>query len=836
MSRRGLGARIRKTITGGHQRRARQREDRRHSRGAAELSLVVVAGSLVAGVFFGNGISDTAVDVADGLTWLSDDPSGEVMQVNPATGGLEVRQLVGAPGDDIGVVQYDGQMYVINHTTGMLMSFDLANILVSGQRRVASGGVVDTLVGDDRAFLVDGSQGTISAIDPVSTEALGTIWVAPAGLADATIDGDGTVWALETDGTLHQLEWSDDHLAFDDTDKRVIDLSGPQSVLVAHDVGVTVFGADQGIVEQAGTGADFAADATMIRGDVFAPERSPSTLVPVAVPDTHTVVIVTPEGVREVDMDSVACAEPGTPEVFRDSVYVPCRGAGKVVRLTGEGLSAEEISTPGADDPELVLDDDNLVINTPGAPQGRVVHADGTVSAIDRSDETIPVDDAADGPELGDLTDPIDNLLDDLFGDDEQEEENQPEPSDPPADDASPGHPWDNDNDDDGPGQGPGDGPGKDDPGAGEDCEESGSNPAAKKGDGKGGRHGDREECDDEPYEGADPIHAPTGVYASAQPEGQVKISWSHTGDPKPDEFVVRDTKGTEYARVKSWVREIIVSVTPGQSLSFTVSAVLGEAEATSMATAPITTTARPGAPVVSGTAEYDGDSRYERFRVTITWEEAAANGSPITGYDVTVNGADGTDTEHVSSTARSAEFEWTCDQDADPSCRVGGAFTATVVAVNALGQGEPGVVQGTKVPAQPDPPLPPGNVQLVDSSSPKTAQADMEGNGSITLKLKSNADWQRFPGSCAVLLDGNPTEQACNTRTVVVPFSNGVAYEPQSGEFRHTVTFTATNANGTSTSSSYTFTTTQPVLPPPVVEDPSNPCPNPSPTTCQIP
>ena len=43
---------------------------KRTARGTAELSVLVVAGSLVAGALFGTGLSRTSVDIGDGLTWF----------------------------------------------------------------------------------------------------------------------------------------------------------------------------------------------------------------------------------------------------------------------------------------------------------------------------------------------------------------------------------------------------------------------------------------------------------------------------------------------------------------------------------------------------------------------------------------------------------------------------------------------------------------------------------------------------------------------------------------------------------------------------------------------
>src|SRR5690606_7325581 len=88
-----------------------RRTSRRPARGSAELSVVVVALSLVAGLFFGDGLTRTAVRTADGVTWLTDDPSGEVIQVNPATGRAEVRLDVSEPGHDLDLAQHDGRLY-----------------------------------------------------------------------------------------------------------------------------------------------------------------------------------------------------------------------------------------------------------------------------------------------------------------------------------------------------------------------------------------------------------------------------------------------------------------------------------------------------------------------------------------------------------------------------------------------------------------------------------------------------------------------------------------------------------------------------------------------------
>ncbi|MFB9312149.1 hypothetical protein [Nocardioides plantarum] len=815
----------------------------RQSRGAAELSVLVVTGSLIAGVFFGQGISRTAVDVADGLTWLSDEPNGQIIQVNPATGQLEVKQVVGNPGDDIEVTgEHGGQLYVADHTSGRLRAFDLTSILVSGQRRISTGGAVDTIFNDDGVFLVDSEQSTISAMDPQTTDAIGTIWVAPSGLADAAVDGKGVIWALEDDGTLHQLSWSADQQKFQDDDDQSVDGSGEGSVLVAHDEGVTVFGPDQGMIAQVGTGHDLTTDAPKVIGKIYAPEKSPSDLVPVASADNSHVVLLSGKRVIEIDMASIACTKPGTPEVFRGEVWVPCTGQGRVVRLNAEGRRvARDLSTPGSKDPELILDDDNLVINAPGAPQGIVVHGDGSTSTIVREDAKVPTNGltpATTPPSLPDQ-DLVDDLLD-LGGDDEESEPPTPDPTNTPnTPDSQPSGTPPTGTPPGGGGGGGGDTHGGGGGGGGGNnltpttCTPS-STPTSWGGGGKGGS---AKPCSPPTGSAGQPVTAPTDVVAEAMAEGQVRVSWRHSGLPKADGFVIRSSTGKTYPGLKGWVREAFVDVTPGQPTTFTVTAVHDDSQSTSYPSNTVTSTARPGAPTVTGTATYQGNDDEEIFVVDVKWQGAKANGKPIATYDVAVTVAGDTRSQQVSGGQSSAKFTWTCSRRTNADCKVGGDFQATVMARNELGSGAAGVVSGT-APAQPPPPLPDSNRQIVDGSSPRSDNAADDGSGSIDLKLRAPDDWFRFPGTCTYVLDANPAQPvACNATKVTIAYANGVIYQPNKGTVDHRVIFYATNPRGTATSSGYSFTTKQtPQVVPPPDPEPSPEQPGCSPQPCQIP
>lgn len=828
-----------------------ERVRRRGARGTAELSVVMVVGAMVAGVVFGQGITRTAVEIADGLTWLSDSPSGRVIQVNPATGRPELALQVGEEGDDLELVQYDGRMYVLNRTTGALTAYDLTSILRSGQRRITEGGAVHTLrvPGPDGALLlVDDETSTISAIDPVSTASIGTTWVSATGLADAAVDDTGTVWALEDDGSLHELAWNAERLELRTTATQAVERSGPGSVLVAHPEGVTVFGPDQGIVAQVGTGEDTTAEAPKLVGELLAPEHAPAELVPVAAPESSTVALLSPGELREVSLAPVGCAEPGTPEVFHDVVYVPCGDGEKVVRLGSDGQRVgEDIATPGAT-PELVLDDDLLIINTPGTPEAVVVEGDGTTETIVRDDpDLVTTPGVPTGPR--DLQETLDDLLQPILGDRDDQERpagedggvlpelrpGQPtaRPTDRPTDRPT-GRP----------GTAPTGNPGTTPSGSptgtpgtpcrgrsrcGESQNPQGTPSGTPSGSPSGGPSGSPtppatgvpttgQPGSPEPPAPTEPggmvLAAPTAVTAQATAEGRVTVSWNHAGTAA-ESFVVAFDGGQDITRVDGQVRQVQLTVPPGQSVAFVVTAVAEGRRAASTPSNIVTTNGPPGEPAqVTGGAEYVPAGNLLRFVVTVRWGAAPANGSEVTRYDVSVATPDGTQAVSVGGGERTASVEWSCDLNADAACQVGGDATASVTAVNAVGAGRTVSTQITG-PQQPAPPLPAKDAAIATAAAHRWTGDTREGFGETTLTLRPPADWAAFSGTCEWRHTGNRNGAssgpvACDATSLTVNINTGYIWEPADGRVSHSIVFTASNAGGQVQSRTFTWVTRQ--------------------------
>lgn len=781
----------------------------RSSRGAAEVSVVVVTASLIAGVLFGNGLTRTSVDIADGLTWFGDDPSGEVIQVNPATGEPEVRIKVGERGDELSVSQWDGRMVVTNRTTGELTSWDLSGILASGQRRVATGADSDILHLGDDMFLVDRDRGTLAAVDPVSTDAIGEMWSSPGGIADATVDERGRIWAIDESGTLSELRWSagTDGGTFVVEDERHIDHSGARSVLVGHDRGVTVFGADAGIVVQVGTGHDVVADATSLSGDLAAPDSAPADLVPVASPQTGTVAIVGAGRVVEVGLTDVGCEKPATPQVFEDVVYVPCPGDGKVLRLAADGSRADEdIPVAENGDPQLVLDDGQLLINVPGDAHGHVVHSGGSVETIVRYDEDLPTLSAggmADVP-----TPPTPETVVQAV-----EQDTTP----PPVVEEEPG------------GQEPDPqvcalglvclGGQTDEP---DETEGTGGGHSGGHGNTHGNTHGEQTDGPDEETDGPDeetdgghqpptpdPLEAPKTVVGVEMPDGTVRVTWQHSGTPAT-EFQVEEVDGEIETTVSGTYRQATVAVDPGEH-RFVVTALRSGQPARSSAPSPeVSTSGRPGGVTdIEGSAT--GNEVDNTAAVSFAWQPAPDNGSPIIRYDITVTDAV-TGTFTMQSTTTSASYTAVCAATyCDP-----GPVRVTIAPVNAKGTG-PAVSDTLAYDGPTAPPLPKANQRIVASQQTSWYGLGYDGNGSSTLTLTPPADWAGFPGTCTWVHKGNSNGDRtgtipCSATSVKIPITHGWVKQGESPVRKHSIVFTASSSQGQVTSQTYSWEFRQPV------------------------
>ncbi|GIG40085.1 hypothetical protein Cph01nite_18470 [Cellulomonas phragmiteti] len=338
--------------------------------------------ALVLGAALGSGVASTVVTMSDGVTWLPDDETGQVVQINPGTGRAERRLQVAGPGSDLAISQRDGRLVVTDGRTGTMTSIDLATLMAGGQRR--SDEPARVLVGGGLVYLVTPSTGVVRAVDPLTLQDLGTPHRMATPLADAVVDARGAVWVVTTSGELRSVTWLPEEERFEAGQPRPVRGAGAGTRLLPHERGVTVFAPDGGAVLQVGVGRDLAVAVPDLSGEVLPAATAPTDLAPAGVPGRSAVVMLAGDRILDVGVGALGCERPGRPAVFAGLVYVPCTGAGRVVVLRPDGTRARpDVTVPGGRDPRLLVDDGRLVVHTEDGSRAVVVESDGTTRVVD---------------------------------------------------------------------------------------------------------------------------------------------------------------------------------------------------------------------------------------------------------------------------------------------------------------------------------------------------------------------------------------------------------------------------------------------------------------------
>ena len=279
-----------------------------------------------------------------------------------------------------------------------------------------------------------------------------------------------------------------------------------------------------------------------------------------------------------------------------------------------------------------------------------------------------------------------------------------------------------------------------------------------------------------------DPVEAtaPSNVTAQALGGGQVRVTWT-AASSGADTYIVHPSNGG--ATDAGTATSVVLDLAPGQ-YTFRVEAQLDGTSATSGASPQVTVAGPPGAPgSVSGSVT---NQTLSAVTVRVNWSAAAANGSSISGYTVSLSGGG---TQTVSGTQ--ATFTINCSGQS--LCHDGGTLTAQVTATNAEGNGP--TASGTvTVPAANIPRN--GDDVLRDS-----VRVDSQGGvitGSIT--YEPNSAWANFDGTCTVTVNGGPPQAiACSASTTVWSGSARI-YE----ELQASVSVTAVGSGINATSSTW--------------------------------
>ena len=217
----------------------------------------------------------------------------------------------------------------------------------------------------------------------------------------------------------------------------------------------------------------------------------------------------------------------------------------------------------------------------------------------------------------------------------------------------------------------------------------------------------------------------------------------------------------------------------------------------------------------------YGGTWQDPTYTVTVRWGAAPANGSPITGYRVTVSTGNDSTTVTLGPGARSHTFSSSCDRTQDSTCSPGNNGSASVTAVNGEGSGPQASAGASDSGTIPVEPLPAGGAQHVTSHSHRFEGLPVEGGGSTTLSLSPPAGWASFSGTCSYVYSGRDGQQTgsigCGAASVQVQHRVGYISGPdcRPAQVGNSIRFIASNGQGTVTSATYSWTYQQPTIGP---------------------
>jgi hypothetical protein len=715
--------------------------------------LVLALSVGLVGTVLGVGATSRKLDVADGNVWLWSSKPAQVSRVNANSGRVDVNQpLLDSRGHRVEVTQNDKYLLLHDLDEGKVTSVDLTRMGFTGSLQVPKGTGVRVALSGDRAALIDQTSGQIRGFDPGTLRTTPAKLQLPAPLAGGDFDASGHLWlGVPSQGTVVSV----------DVTAKSARVGRTESVTApAHPMAVTVL--DHGVLAADTSGTDITVVTDKVTtltapqplSGVSVPGRTVGDLAVLTLPKTGRVMPVSlAKGARPAVFTLPAGVSPGAATPFAGRIYVPDAKRHLVYVFDAHGKSLGTLGLAGATGPlELEVREGHLMINAPDSSVARVVDSDGVTRIVDKYRSDVP---GGDG-DLSVIAAPAPG---------NQGKEKKPSPGQGKAEDGPPGPPipvtalaashqvtlswpqpaengapvqrydvtWDGGHRRVGPGTrslvvtGLHNG----------QTYSFGVTATNKFGTGPTA-------LSDQVTPGGKTPDVPQGVSATVNKDGTVTVSWRAADQAR--DYVVEPSGGGQAATVTD-TSATFNSLVGGQSYTFTVVArssggIASRPSAPSNAVTPFTA---PGAPAVSvGTTTQSS--------VTVNWQPAPDNGSPVTQYYAQLD--NGTP---VKASGNSHTFD-----NLQPATQ----YTITVWAENKAGPGEKQTVTATSG----KPPAPTVSVSVTGSDTTSITVRVQAGNGTTncTVSLQGGASQSCAAGTSSHTFSGlQPSSSYAFTATV---------------------------------------------------------------------
>ncbi|GIG61008.1 hypothetical protein Lfu02_53800 [Longispora fulva] len=351
------------------------------------VTLAVTVGLLaaVALTVFGLGIADKAVAVFDSSSWVWSAKSGELGRINGRTAAVDTRHKIkDSQGHEVAITQNDRYLIVRDLTTGKVSSLDLTTLQVSAVTDTAPGTGVSIELNKDVAFVVDGAQGAVRQIDPLTLTPVGQPLRFPPGLRSGGFDDEGRLWlAVPSEGTVVAVRSG--VKGADATVAKTVPAAEPR-----HDIFLSVLEKGVAVLDQT------AAALVTISGDVVRriplpldkpaamPEHTTGAEVPVTVSDDRHVYVVHQDKVRDFAVpDQGTALQPAV--AWAGWFYVADTLGQRVYVIDGSGALVDRIKLDTGGGPvDLDVREGRLFINAPGGSGAQVVDDKHKATAVNK--------------------------------------------------------------------------------------------------------------------------------------------------------------------------------------------------------------------------------------------------------------------------------------------------------------------------------------------------------------------------------------------------------------------------------------------------------------------
>src|SRR5690625_4183633 len=242
-----------------------------------------------------------------------------------------------------------------------------------------------------------------------------------------------------------------------------------------------------------------------------------------------------------------------------------------------------------------------------------------------------------------------------------------------------------------------------------------------------------------------DPATPAGNVSAEARADGSVRVTWT-AASSGAGRATVRPLGGSGTTAGASARSVDIVGLAAGSSHRFEVETQLGETTAVSAASNQVTVANVPG--TVSGLGASMVDRDASTVRVSVSFNAASANGSPVTGYVVAYSGGGVSGSTTISGTSTTLAIS--CSGQA--LCTSGGTLNVSVHPTSAVGNGA-AVNTSASIDAPPPPPPANGDVKVtgVGYEAPDLYQSEIP----VYASFAQLPSWSAFSGTCHFYVSG---------------------------------------------------------------------------------